>query len=64
MDDMAKKELLEHLRHHMQYPATKKAIVEACNMMEHVPAEARDKAKALADKTYQSAEEVVKAIGL
>ena len=37
MDDKAKRELTSHIREHMSYPATKKAIVEACSNMAHVP---------------------------
>lgn len=64
LDENAKKELMLHIRSHMTYPATKQAVINACNMMEHVPAEARKMAQEIPDKMYNSADEVVKALGL
>ena len=63
MDDM--KEMMEHLKSHMTYPATKQDIWKACNQMSHVPDS--DK-KMFMDKvpegTYASADEVMKAAGM
>ena len=63
MDDM--KEIMEHLKSHVTYPATKQDIWKACNNMEHVPEEHR---KVFMDKvpdgTYGSADEVAKAAGM
>ena len=65
MNEMAKKEMMDHLKMHVKYPATKKTIMEACNMMAHVPAEARDMVSMhLKDKMYKSADEVMTDIGM
>ncbi len=65
MDEKAMKEMEMHIREHVMYPATKQAIMEACNMMQHVPEEARKMADTkLADKTYMSADEVMMAMGM
>lgn len=60
---MEKKEAMEHIRNHLQYPATKKQLVEQCNNMEEVPKTDADwLKKALPDRTYKNADEVMKAI--
>ncbi len=63
MDDM--QEMMDHLKSHMTYPATKQDIWNACNTMSHVPEEHRkmfmDK---VPDGTYNSAEEVMQAAGM
>ena len=65
MDEMAMKEVSEHVRNHMSYPATKKAIVEECNNMAHVPESTRMMiAEKLPDRMYQSADEVMMALGM
>jgi len=65
MNEMAKKEMMDHLKMHVQYPATKKTIMEACNMMSHVPEEARKMVDMhLKDKTYQSTDEVMMDMGM
>ena len=54
---------LEHLKRHVQYPATRKALVEACNNMSDVPA--ADRAwfeKSLPEGTYRAPEDVIKAL--
>jgi len=65
MDDQAKRELTSHIREHVSYPTSKKAIVEACSNMAHVPDTARQLVTSqLADKQYNSADQVLKALGL
>jgi len=52
-----------HIKAHIEYPATKKQIVEACNNMSDVSA--ADRAwfsKTLPDKKYKSADDVIKAL--
>lgn len=65
MDDMNMKEMMEHLKSHVTYPASKKQIWEMCNTMSHVP---EDHRKMFMDKvpegTYNSADEVMKAAGM
>lgn len=54
-----------HIKEHMEYPATKKQIVEACNNMSDVSAADRDWfSKTLPDKKYKSAGDVIKALKL
>jgi hypothetical protein len=60
-----KKELMTHLQSHIMYPASKQTIVEMCNNMAHVPASTRMWVeKDLPERTYKSADEVVKALGM
>jgi len=59
------KELVNHLQNHIKYPATKQTIVESCNNMAHVPASTRSWAEQqLPERTFKSADEVVKTLGL
>jgi hypothetical protein len=54
---------LEHAKNHVEYPATKKQLVEACNNMSDMPKAEREWfAKNLPDKTYKNANEVFKAL--
>jgi len=54
----------EHVLKHVKYPATRADLIKACNGMADVPQEDKDKfAKKLPDKTYNSPEEVLKALG-
>lgn len=54
-----------HIREHMEYPATKKQIIEACNRMSDVPAADRDWVeKKLPEKKFKNADEVIKALKL
>jgi hypothetical protein len=54
-----------HLREHQEYPATKQQLVEACNSLSDFSDE--DKKwfeENLPDSTYDSADEVVQALGM
>ncbi len=54
----------EHVLKHVKYPASKGDLVKACNSMADVPAADKEKfAKKLPDKTYASADDVMKALG-
>ena len=65
MDDIAMKEMETHIREHIMYPATKQQIIEGCNMMMHVPEDARQMVgMKLKDKTYMSADEVMMDMGM
>ena len=62
MKDMKKG--IQHLREHQDYPATKKDLVESCNKLSDFSPE--DKAwfeSHLTERTYNSADEVVEAMG-
>lgn len=62
--DAEKKELSTHVREHLQYPASKQQLVEACNYMEHVPKATKEWfSKTLPERSYNSADEVIRAIG-
>ena len=53
------KAALEHAKNHVEYPATKKQLVEACNNMSDMPKAEREWfAKNLPDKTYKNGKEV------
>ena len=53
------KELMDHLGDHVSYPASKQDIIEACNMMEHVPSEDKEWViENLPDGMYENAGEV------
>jgi hypothetical protein len=65
INEKTKTEMMEHLHNHITYPATKKAIVESCNMMSHVPEDGRKMIETkLKDKTYMSADEVMADLGM
>ncbi len=54
---------LEHLKNHVEYPATKSDIMTACNNLSDVPQADKDWfEKNLPDRTYKNAEEVLTAI--
>jgi hypothetical protein len=60
-----KKEAIEHLQKHVVYPATKTAIIEACNKMMEVEQSDREYfERYLPDWTYNNADEVVRAVGV
>ena len=52
--------LMEHVRSHVSYPATKTQLLQAC-MVGEFPEEVRKMAEMhLQDKTYKTADEVLK----
>ena len=62
MDDK-KKEAIQHLKDHVQYPATAEDLKKACNGMEDVDeALKKEFMEKLPVGTYNSAEEVMKAV--
>ncbi len=65
MDEMSRRELTEHIQSHIQYPATKAQLLEACSHMAHVPEATRSWAeRTLPEGTYASAEDVLHALNL
>ncbi len=54
---------LEHLKNHIEYPASREQVVAACNNMSDVPADDRDWfSNNLPEGTYSNPEEVLSAI--
>ncbi len=62
-DTTAMQELTKHLTECVKYPATKQAIVEQCNNMEHVPDEGkRLLMDNLPNRVFASPEDVLNAL--
>lgn len=56
---------IEHLRKHQKYPATKAQLVAECQgLSDFSEADKEEFARKLPEGTYNSAEEVVAALGL
>jgi len=54
---------LEHIKHHIKYPANKTQVIAACNNMSDVPSNDKDfVAKSLPESNYKGPEDVVKAL--
>ncbi len=55
------RETQTHLKEHVKWPATGKAILEACNLMSHVPESDRMMAKQKLNptKTYRSVDDAM-----
>src|SRR5438067_11583908 len=54
---------LEHIKHHIKYPANKTQVMAACNNMSDVPTIDKDfVAKSLPESNYKGPEDGVKAI--
>lgn len=54
-----------HIREHLDYPATKQELVQACNMMSDVPPADREWFNEhLPEGTYNSPEDVIVKLGL
>ena len=63
MKDM--KNAMMHFKDHQKYPATKAELVESCNKLSDFSAEDKQWFEQnLPEGTYNSAEEVMKAIGM
>ena len=65
MEAQVKKLIVEHIRNHTNYPATKVQLEEACNRMEECSDEQKQWfAKELPNRTFRNANEVIKALRL
>ena len=54
---------LEHIKHHIKYPANKTQVIAACNNMSDVPLNDKDfVSKSLPESNYKGPEDVVKAL--
>ncbi len=59
------KNAIHHLREHQEYPATKEELIAECdNLSDFSEADKKWFADNLPDKTYNSADEVIKALKL
>jgi hypothetical protein len=59
------KEAKDHLMNHQSYPATKAELVAACNDLSDFSAEDKKEfEQKLPDRTYNSADEVMSALGI
>jgi len=57
------KDVLEHAKRHVEYPTSKKALVEACNNFSDVPREDKEWfEKNLPERGYSEPVEVLKAL--
>ncbi len=56
---------IDHLKTHQKYPATKAELVAECdNLSDFSDEDKKEFASKLPDRTYNSAEEVMKVLGL
>lgn len=56
---------IDHLKNHQSYPATKAQLAAECDSLSDFSEEDKQEFKSkLADRTYNSADEVIKAVGL
>src|SRR5712692_4188528 len=54
---------LEHIKHHIKYPANKTQVVAACNNMSDVPSADKDfVTKSLPESNFKGPEDVVRAL--
>lgn len=61
----AKADVMKHIREHNKYPATKRELVDSCSGMSDVPVADKEWfEKNLPDKTYYTADEVIRALNL
>lgn len=59
------KDAIMHLREHQKYPATKSELVAACNSLsDFSTADKAEFKRSLPEGTYNSADEVMEALGL
>jgi Leu/Phe-tRNA-protein transferase len=56
------REQLEHVKHHIKYPASRSEVVAACNAMEDLPEDREWISKNLPEGRYDSPVEVLKAL--
>ncbi len=62
---MTRKEIYEHVQGHVDFPADKGKITASCNRMDDVPKVDREWfERTLPDRTYESPDDVIKALKL
>jgi hypothetical protein len=56
---------IDHLKNHQKYPANKADLIASCNQLSDFSKEDKlEFTRRLPERTYKSAEEVIKALGL
>ena len=56
---------IDHLKNHQKYPADKAGLVASCNELSDLSPEDKEEfAQKLSERTYDSAEDVIKELGL
>jgi len=60
MEEMKHESIEEHVRNHVTYPATKAQILQSCNAEGFSGEDSRKATTNLQDKTYATADEVLK----
>lgn len=61
----AKADIIKHIREHTKYPSTKSELIAACAGMSDVPKVDKEWFKEnLPDRTYSTADEVIRALKL
>lgn len=65
MDDIKnRKEMMEHIKNDVDYPASKQDLVSACDGMSDVPeGDKKFFSEKLPDRTFSTPEEVLSALG-
>ncbi len=54
---------LEHIKHHIKYPANKTQVLQACNNMTDVPSADKEwVTKSLPESNFKGPDEVIKAL--
>ncbi len=62
---MDKDNMTTHIKEHISYPTTKTEMIKACNDMADIQADDKEWfIKTLPEGNYESADEVIKALGL
>ncbi len=65
MSTLTKEEVKTHIKEHLEYPATKEQLIQACNNMGEVPKSDKEWFETnLPEGTYQNADEVITAVKL
>ena len=60
-----KKNAIDHLNNHQKFPATKEDLIKECDdLLDFSESDKQWFKKHLMDKTYQTADEVIKELGL
>lgn len=60
-----KNKMMTHIKEHIDYPTTKQGLIDACNGMSDISDEDKELFKKnLPERSYESADEVIEALGM